>query len=128
MSSTIPTMKSTSKTSLNSHRRYLQVYAQCYCEINRLSGERKRGSCFAAYRGKISLVFDDNRQLHNFHPTKCLCQLDWITKTVWPCFPCKNFDFKQAKIFKTNYCQYIHGEVERGVLLVRPLISLIFCR
>uniref|UniRef100_A0A1I8B7R6 Uncharacterized protein n=1 Tax=Meloidogyne hapla TaxID=6305 RepID=A0A1I8B7R6_MELHA len=31
-------------------RRYLQVYAQCYCEINRLSAEKKPGSCFAAYK------------------------------------------------------------------------------
>nr|CAD2184833.1 unnamed protein product [Meloidogyne enterolobii] len=68
-------------------RRYLQVYAQCYCEINRLSAERKPGSCFAAYKGKISLLFATGSQLQNFHPTKCLCQFDWISKTLWPCFP-----------------------------------------
>ena len=71
-------------------RRYLQVYAQCYCEINRLSAERKPGrcvnginkiviftyfSCFAAYKGKISLLFATGSQLQNFHPTKCLCQV-----------------------------------------------------
>lgn len=32
------------------HRRYLQVYATCYCEVNRLSSVRKRGSCYAAYK------------------------------------------------------------------------------
>ncbi|KAI1727475.1 amiloride-sensitive sodium channel domain-containing protein [Ditylenchus destructor] len=68
-------------------RRYLQVYAQCYCEINRLSGERKRGSCFGIYKGKVSLDVADGFNLHNFHPTKCLCQLDWISKSIWPCFP-----------------------------------------
>jgi hypothetical protein len=68
------------------NRRYHQVYAQCYCEINRISGERKRGSCFAAYKGQVSLTFGSNN-LHNYHPTRCLCQLDWISKTLWPCFP-----------------------------------------
>ncbi|CAD5211340.1 unnamed protein product [Bursaphelenchus okinawaensis] len=67
-------------------RRYLQVYAQCYCEINRLSGERRSGSCFGVHKGKIALNFIDNN-LHNFHPTKCLCQLDWTSKALWPCFP-----------------------------------------
>ena len=32
----------------SAQRRYLQVYAQCYCEISRLTAERKRGSCFPA--------------------------------------------------------------------------------
>jgi hypothetical protein len=68
-------------------RRYHQVYAQCYCELNKLSGERKKGSCFAAYKGKISLSFAEN-VLHNFHPSKCICQLDTVSKTLWPCFPC----------------------------------------
>ncbi|KAL3084435.1 hypothetical protein niasHT_035237 [Heterodera trifolii] len=71
----------------NFERRYLQVYAQCYCELSRLSAERKRGSCFAAYKGNVSLSFGVDTQLHNYHPTKCLCQLDWITRTLWPCFP-----------------------------------------
>ena len=34
-------------------RRYLQVHAQCFCEIDRLSSERKAGSCFAIYDGKV---------------------------------------------------------------------------
>uniref|UniRef100_A0A914RGD6 Amiloride-sensitive sodium channel n=1 Tax=Parascaris equorum TaxID=6256 RepID=A0A914RGD6_PAREQ len=38
-------------------RRYHQVYAQCICEVNALSGERKKGSCFAAYKGNISITF-----------------------------------------------------------------------
>uniref|UniRef100_A0A183CJD3 Degenerin-like protein unc-105 n=1 Tax=Globodera pallida TaxID=36090 RepID=A0A183CJD3_GLOPA len=71
----------------NFERRYLQVYAQCYCELSRLSAERRRGSCFAAYKGNVSLSFGVDSQLHNYHPTKCLCQLDWITRTLWPCFP-----------------------------------------
>lgn len=73
-------------------RRYLQVYAQCYCEINRLSGERTTGSCFGVHGGKIALSFLNNN-LHNFHPTKCLCQLDWQSKALWPCFPCKKIFF-----------------------------------
>uniref|UniRef100_A0A7E4WDD4 Degenerin-like protein unc-105 n=1 Tax=Panagrellus redivivus TaxID=6233 RepID=A0A7E4WDD4_PANRE len=68
------------------NRRYHQVYAQCYCEVNMLSGERKPGSCFAAFKGKISLSFTDN-QLNKFHPSKCLCQLDATSKSLWPCFP-----------------------------------------
>uniref|UniRef100_A0A0K0FBV5 Degenerin-like protein unc-105 (projected from Caenorhabditis elegans ortholog unc-105) n=1 Tax=Strongyloides venezuelensis TaxID=75913 RepID=A0A0K0FBV5_STRVS len=67
-------------------RRYLQVLAQCYCEVSTLSGVRKKGSCFAAYKGNISLTFTGNN-LHNFHPSKCLCQLDRVSKTLWPCFP-----------------------------------------
>ncbi|KAK0395432.1 hypothetical protein QR680_001279 [Steinernema hermaphroditum] len=66
-------------------RRYHQVYAQCFCGINRISGERKKGSCYAAYKGKVSLNFADAMQ--HFAPTKCLCQLDWVSKTLWPCFP-----------------------------------------
>uniref|UniRef100_A0A0N4ZC81 Degenerin-like protein unc-105 n=1 Tax=Parastrongyloides trichosuri TaxID=131310 RepID=A0A0N4ZC81_PARTI len=70
----------------NESRRYLQVLAQCYCEISTLSGIRKKGSCFAAYKGNISLTFSGNN-LHNYHPSKCLCQLDRVSKTLWPCFP-----------------------------------------
>ncbi|TMS35153.1 hypothetical protein L596_002611 [Steinernema carpocapsae] len=66
-------------------RRYHQVYAQCFCGINRISGERKKGSCYAAYKGKVSLNFADAMQ--HFSPTRCLCQLDWVSKTLWPCFP-----------------------------------------
>ena len=43
-------------------RRYMQVYAQCYCQLNRLSSVRKRGSCYAAYKvGKPFLAkMNDN--------------------------------------------------------------------
>lgn len=37
------------KTGFKFERRYHQVLAQCYCEINRISAERKRGSCFGRY-------------------------------------------------------------------------------
>ncbi|KAI6194169.1 Degenerin [Aphelenchoides besseyi] len=74
------------KSTNNTNRRYLQVYAQCYCEINRLSGERRPGSCYGAHKGQIQLSFSDSN-LHNFHPTRCLCQLDWTSKAIWPCFP-----------------------------------------
>uniref|UniRef100_A0A0M3JUD3 Degenerin-like protein unc-105 (inferred by orthology to a C. elegans protein) n=1 Tax=Anisakis simplex TaxID=6269 RepID=A0A0M3JUD3_ANISI len=70
-------------------RRYHQVYAQCICEVNALSGERKKGSCFAAYKGNISITFSDTIQ--RYHPSKCICQLDWISKTLWPCFPAKTW-------------------------------------
>ncbi|VDM40283.1 unnamed protein product [Toxocara canis] len=66
-------------------RRYHQVYAQCICEVNALSGERKKGSCFAAYKGNISITFSESIQ--RFHPSKCICQLDWVSRTLWPCFP-----------------------------------------
>uniref|UniRef100_A0A915B2H7 Degenerin n=1 Tax=Parascaris univalens TaxID=6257 RepID=A0A915B2H7_PARUN len=66
-------------------RRYHQVYAQCICEVNALSGERKKGSCFAAYKGNISITFSETIQ--RFHPSRCICQLDWVSKTLWPCFP-----------------------------------------
>lgn len=85
-------------------RRYLQVYAQCYCQMNRLSSVRKRGSCYAAYKvgncwtmwerenflqGRVSFTYQSGQELHVFYPAKCLCQLDWVAKALWPCFPCK---------------------------------------
>uniref|UniRef100_A0A1I7WY49 COesterase domain-containing protein n=1 Tax=Heterorhabditis bacteriophora TaxID=37862 RepID=A0A1I7WY49_HETBA len=67
-------------------RRYHQAFAQCLCDVDQLTAERK-GSCFAAYRGKISLDFSSTPR--NLHPSRCLCQLDMVSKTLWPCFPCK---------------------------------------
>ncbi|KAL3111322.1 hypothetical protein niasHT_013364 [Heterodera trifolii] len=82
------------------HRRYLQVYATCYCEVSRLSSVRKQGSCYAAYKNRVTVRFLDNannnngtdeqqqqQHMHYFYPTKCLCQLDWMAKAIWPCFP-----------------------------------------
>ncbi|KAE9413773.1 hypothetical protein Angca_002758, partial [Angiostrongylus cantonensis] len=65
-------------------RRYHQALAQCLCDIDPLTAERK-GSCFAAYKGKISVdVLSTPRSLH---ASRCLCQLDMVSKTLWPCFP-----------------------------------------
>ncbi|CAG9530017.1 unnamed protein product [Cercopithifilaria johnstoni] len=73
-----------------SNRRYHQASVHCLCEINSLTGERKKGSCFAAYKGNISIQFTD--VLARFYPSKCLCQLDWVSKTLWPCFPHKTWN------------------------------------
>ncbi|CEF60105.1 Na+ channel, amiloride-sensitive family and Degenerin family-containing protein [Strongyloides ratti] len=93
----------------NESRRYLQVLAQCYCEISTLSGIRKKGSCFAAYKGNISLTFTGNN-LHNFHPSKCLCQLDRVSKTLWPCFPKNSWEKKMcSKCVKSlGHCPMKH--------------------
>ncbi|VBB26492.1 unnamed protein product [Acanthocheilonema viteae] len=72
------------------NRRYHQASVQCLCEINGISGERKKGSCFAAYKGNISIQFTD--ALARFYPSKCICQLDWVSKTLWPCFPHKTWN------------------------------------
>jgi hypothetical protein len=40
-------------------RRYLQVYAQCYCEMNRLSSVRRGGSCYPAYKViRTNIIFN----------------------------------------------------------------------
>lgn len=70
-----------------SNRRYHQAFVQCLCEINSVTGEREKGSCFAAYKGNISIQFTN--VLARFYPSKCICQLDWVSKTLWPCFPRK---------------------------------------
>uniref|UniRef100_A0A0K0EM92 Degenerin-like protein unc-105 n=1 Tax=Strongyloides stercoralis TaxID=6248 RepID=A0A0K0EM92_STRER len=90
-------------------RRYLQVLAQCYCEISILSGIRKKGSCFAAYKGNISLTFTGNN-LHNFHPSKCLCQLDRVSKTLWPCFPQNSWEKKMCSrcVKSLGHCPMKH--------------------
>ncbi|VDK83305.1 unnamed protein product [Litomosoides sigmodontis] len=72
------------------NRRYHQASVQCLCEINAVTGERKKGSCFAAYKGNISIQFTD--VLARFYPSKCICQLDWVSKTLWPCFPHKTWN------------------------------------
>lgn len=84
------------------HRRYHQVSAQCLCEVNSLTGARKKGSCFAAYKGNISIQFDDS--LARFHPSRCICQLDWVSKTLWPCFPRKHLSFLTH--FHLHLCKY----------------------
>lgn len=74
-----------------SKARYLQAFAQCLCDINPITGERK-GSCFGAYQGKIAVQLNESvRTFGNLQPSRCLCQLDMVSKTLWPCFPCKNF-------------------------------------
>ncbi|CAI4232087.1 unnamed protein product [Auanema sp. JU1783] len=65
-------------------RRYHQAFAQCLCDVNPLTAERK-GACFAANKGKISVEL--GYSISNLHPTKCLCQFDSVSKTLWPCFP-----------------------------------------
>uniref|UniRef100_A0A915PQI3 Uncharacterized protein n=1 Tax=Setaria digitata TaxID=48799 RepID=A0A915PQI3_9BILA len=78
-----------------SNRRYHQASVQCLCEINSLTGERKKGSCFAAYKGNISIQFTDT--LARFYPSMCICQLDWVSKTLWPCFPHKTWSERLCK-------------------------------
>ncbi|KAK6739234.1 hypothetical protein RB195_020971 [Necator americanus] len=65
-------------------RRYHQALAECLCDIDPLTAERK-GSCFAAYKGKISV--DISLTPRSLHASRCLCQLDMVSKTLWPCFP-----------------------------------------
>ncbi|XGW10769.1 hypothetical protein V3C99_012346 [Haemonchus contortus] len=65
-------------------RRYHQALAQCLCDIDPLTAERK-GSCFAAYKGKVAV--DISLSPRNLHASRCLCQLDMVSKTLWPCFP-----------------------------------------
>nr|CAD2202286.1 unnamed protein product [Meloidogyne enterolobii] len=88
-------------TSRKNERRYLQVYAQCYCEMNRLSSVRKRGSCYAHYKvrrqiwckvelnlkRRASFLYQPGQKLLIFYQTKCLCQLDTFARALWPCFP-----------------------------------------
>ncbi|CAJ0959859.1 unnamed protein product, partial [Mesorhabditis belari] len=66
------------------NRRYHQVFAQCLCDVDAITGERK-GGCMAAQQGKISFGFEAMQ--FNLHPAKCLCQLDTVSKSLWPCFP-----------------------------------------
>ncbi|KAK6042727.1 hypothetical protein COOONC_19771 [Cooperia oncophora] len=65
-------------------RRYHQALAQCLCDIDPLTAERK-GSCFAAYKGKVAV--DIALSPRSLHASRCLCQLDMVSKTLWPCFP-----------------------------------------
>ncbi|KAL7071408.1 hypothetical protein ACQ4LE_009146 [Meloidogyne hapla] len=74
-------------TGQKNDRRYLQVYAQCYCEMNRLSSVRKRGSCHAYYKRRASFLYQPGQKLLIFYPTKCLCQFDKFARALWPCFP-----------------------------------------
>ncbi|KAF7636549.1 hypothetical protein Mgra_00003938 [Meloidogyne graminicola] len=74
-------------TGQRSDRRYLQVYAQCYCEIDRRSSARKRGSCYAYYKHRPSFLYQPEQKLLIYYPTKCLCQFDTFAKALWPCFP-----------------------------------------
>ncbi|CAJ0564660.1 unnamed protein product, partial [Mesorhabditis spiculigera] len=67
------------------NRRYHQVFAQCLCDVDTISGERK-GGCIVAQSGKVSFGFTSATPF-NLHPAKCLCQLDTTSKTMWPCFP-----------------------------------------
>ncbi|PAV61047.1 hypothetical protein WR25_10364 [Diploscapter pachys] len=70
-----------------SKARYLQAFAQCLCDVNLITGERK-GSCFGAYQGKIAVQLNESvRTFGNLQPSRCLCQLDMVSKTLWPCFP-----------------------------------------
>ncbi|KAM3718505.1 Degenerin-like protein [Dirofilaria immitis] len=77
------------------HRRYQQASVQCFCQINSLTGERQKGSCLAAYKGNISIQFTD--VLSRFYPSKCVCQLDWVSKTLWPCFPYNTWNERLCK-------------------------------
>ncbi|EFO27882.2 amiloride-sensitive sodium channel [Loa loa] len=83
-----------------SNRRYHQASVQCLCEINSLTGERKKGSCLAAYKGNVSIQFTD--ALARFYPSKCICQLDWVSKTLWPCFPHKTWNERLCKVCLAN--------------------------
>ncbi len=69
-------------------QRHHPVYAQCICQVNPISGLRQRGSCFAVHKGQVSIDFGGASPL-NFHPSKCMCNFDTWSKTLWPCFPCK---------------------------------------
>ncbi|VDM91990.1 unnamed protein product [Onchocerca ochengi] len=77
------------------NRRYHQASVQCLCQINSLTGERKKGSCFAAYKGNISIQLTD--VLSRFYPSKCICQLDSVSKTLWPCFPYNTWNERDCK-------------------------------
>uniref|UniRef100_A0AAF5RWC9 Uncharacterized protein n=1 Tax=Wuchereria bancrofti TaxID=6293 RepID=A0AAF5RWC9_WUCBA len=88
------------RASLVSNRRYHQVYVQCLCEISSVTGERKKGSCFAAYKGNISIQFTN--VLARFYPSKCICQLDWVSKTLWPCFPHNTWNERVCKVCLEN--------------------------
>ncbi|CAD6191735.1 unnamed protein product [Caenorhabditis auriculariae] len=67
-------------------RRYYQAFAQCLCDIDPLTAER-RGSCFAAYKGRITVETNDTNSIRSLHQSRCLCQFDMVSKTLWPCFP-----------------------------------------
>ncbi|KJH44648.1 degenerin [Dictyocaulus viviparus] len=84
-------------------RRYHQALAQCLCDIDPLTAERK-GSCFAAYKGKISV--DVSHTPRSLHASRCLCQLDVVSKTLWPCFPYNTWKEKLCSecVDDTGHC------------------------
>ncbi|ULU04323.1 hypothetical protein L3Y34_017240 [Caenorhabditis briggsae] len=86
-------------------RRYHQAFAQCLCDIEPLTGDRK-GSCFAAFKGKIEIDTNSTAGFMNLHTSRCLCQLDTISKTLWPCFPYSSWKEKLCSecVDNTGHC------------------------
>uniref|UniRef100_A0A914VEX6 Uncharacterized protein n=1 Tax=Plectus sambesii TaxID=2011161 RepID=A0A914VEX6_9BILA len=67
-------------------RRYHPVYAPCVCAVSALSGLRKSGSCLPTHKGAVLGDFGSTTP-SNFRPSKCMCDFDTWSKTLWPCFP-----------------------------------------
>ncbi|CCF23432.1 Degenerin-like protein unc-105 [Caenorhabditis elegans] len=86
-------------------RRYHQAFAQCLCDIEQLTGDRK-GSCFAAFKGKIEIDTNNTAGFMNLHTSRCLCQLDTVSKALWPCFPYSSWKEKLCSecVDNTGHC------------------------
>lgn len=109
-------------------RRYHQALAQCLCDIDPLTAERK-GSCFAAYKGKIAV--DMTFSPRSLHASRCLCQLDMVSKTLWPCFPYNSWKEKICTecVDGTGHCpmRFYRGKQPFDVIKDREHVDLCLC-
>ncbi|CAB3404499.1 unnamed protein product [Caenorhabditis bovis] len=109
-------------------RRYHQALAQCLCDINPISAERK-GSCFAAFKGKIEIDTNTTFGLWNLHTSRCLCQLDMVSKTLWPCFPYSSWKEKLCSecVDSTGHCPMRFYKGNEAYENIKDQVDLCLC-
>uniref|UniRef100_A0A914CW89 Uncharacterized protein n=1 Tax=Acrobeloides nanus TaxID=290746 RepID=A0A914CW89_9BILA len=96
---TSPKKSASNKDSQKKTRRYYQVYSKCFCEGNSSpggSGLVPNQSCFPGYLGQVEVSLKNENDTKKMRASKCLCQFDFVAKSLWPCFP--------AGIWKEHIC------------------------
>lgn len=72
--------------------RFIAVSAPCVCKIDKLNGQREEGSCLPSHKGTVLTDISTATTGAQFQylQARCVCILDRISYTPWPCFPSKS--------------------------------------
>ncbi|CAI5442925.1 unnamed protein product [Caenorhabditis angaria] len=107
-------------------RRYHQAFAQCFCPSQSVS-RASHGSCLAISKGKVEFFANSSNIGLSLHSTRCLCQFDITSRTLWPCFPFGKRNFAKNVLIVLVIVQCDFTEEMKKFDDIRDQVDLCLC-